>query len=245
MALDWRSGLGAGIALLAASLFAASVAFAEDAPVQLHNNNPATAPAPAAAAIAKSAVPAKIATVDAAAAVKRADAYFNSTTTMVANFDQIGPDGRHSSGKVYVQKPGRLRFEYDAPATLEIVADGTSVAVRDRKLATQDVYFIWQTPLKFLLNAHVDLAHDMRVLDVGTDGDTTSIVVEDSATLGGTSRIRLVFDSATFTLKRWVVVDPQGYQTKVSLSNINTGTKPDPSLFHIQATVRDDDNPYK
>jgi len=236
MIRDWRSGLGAGLLILAAS-----PAIADSAPLQL----PSAQSAPAAAAIAKSAVPPKIATVDAAAAVKRANAYFNSTNNMVADFSQIGPDGTRTSGKVYMQKPGRLRFEYDAPATLEIVADGTSVAVRDRKLATQDVYFIWQTPLKFLLNAHIDLAHDMRVLEVGTDGDTTSIVVEDAATLGGTSRIRLVFDSATFTLKQWAVADPQGYQTLVSLSNINNAAKPDPALFHITYAAHDDDNPYK
>ena len=236
MIRDWRSGLGAGLVFLAAS-----AAFADNAPVPLHAD---AANSPAAAAIARSAVPAKVATVDAAAAIKKANAYFNATTTMIANFDQIGPDGTHTTGKVYVQKPGRLRFEYDAPATLEIIADGTSVAVRDRKLATQDTYFIWQTPLKFLLNAHIDLAHDTRVLDVGTDGPTTSIAVEDSATLGGTSRIRLVFDSATFTLKQWSVVDAQNYQTTVSLSNIDNNSKPDASLFKIPAVVHDDSNPY-
>ena len=60
-----------------------------------------------------------------------------------------------TDGTLYVQRPGRLRFEYARPATLEIIADGTSVAVRDRKLATQDVYFIGQTPLKFLLKERI------------------------------------------------------------------------------------------
>ena len=148
-------------------MLAVSPALAEGAPLQL----PSAKPAAAAAAIANSAVPAKIATVDAATAITRANAYFNNTTTLVGDFVQIGADGRRSEGKLYVQKPGRLRFEYAAPATLEIVADGKSVAIRDRKLATQDLYFIWQTPLKFLLSPQIDLARDTKVLDVGSDQD--------------------------------------------------------------------------
>ena len=197
-------------------------------------------------AAAQPAAPAKITAADAAALVARANAYFNSTTTMVADFVQIGPDGTRTEGKVYVQKPGRLRFQYAAPATLEIIADGKSVAVRDRKLATQDVYFIWQTPLKFLLKSHIDLAHETHVLEVAEDQGATSITVEDSETFGGTSRIRLVFDPTTFALKQWAVTDPQGYQTLVSLFNVNTTAKPDPSLFQINYDTRsDDDNPYK
>lgn len=241
MIANRRSCLTAGLMILAVS-----PAFAEGAPLQLPSAKPEAAVAAAAAAIAKAAVPATIATVDAATAVARANAYFNNTNTMVADFTQVGADGRQSQGQLYVQKPGRLRFEYAAPATLEIIADGRSVAIRDRKLATQDVYFIWQTPLKFLLDSHIDLARDTKVLDVGSDQNTTSIVVEDSATLGGTSRIRLVFDSATFTLKQWSVTDPQGYETLVTLSNINTTAKPDPAQFQITyKTGRDDDNPYK
>jgi outer membrane lipoprotein-sorting protein len=237
MIRKWRRCFGAGLLMLAVS-----PALAEDQPLQLPSAKPATA----AAAIANSAVPAKVATIDAATAIARANAYFNKTTTLVGNFVQIGADGRRSEGKLYIQKPGRLRFEYASPATLEIVADGKSVAIRDRKLATQDLYFIWQTPLKFLLQPKIDLARDTKVLDVSSNPDSTSIVIEDTATLGGTSRIRLVFDSATFTLQQWSVDDPQGYETLVSLFNVDTTAKPDPSLFKINyETSRDDDNPYK
>lgn len=220
-----------------------SSAFADGTPLQLPSAKPVAA---AAAAIANSAVPATIATVDAATAIARANTYFNNTMTLVGDFVQIGADGRRAEGKLYVQKPGRLRFEYADPATLEIVADGRSVAIRDRKLATQDLYFIWQTPLKFLLNQKIDLARDTKVLGVTSNQDSISIVVEDSATLGGTSRIRLVFNPTTFALEQWSVVDPQGYETLVSLFNVDTTTKPDPSLFQITyETGRDADNPYK
>ena len=223
-------------------MLAVSQALADGAPLQLPSAQPV---APAAAAIANSAVPPAIATVDAVTAITRANAYFNNTTTLVGDFVQIGADGTRSEGKLYVQKPGRLRFEYADPATLEIVADGRSVAIRDRKLDTQDLYFIWQTPLKFLLNSKIDLAKDTKVLDVSGNQDSVSIIVEDSATLGGTSRIRLVFDPTSFALEQWSVIDPQGYETLVSLFNVNTTTKPDPSLFQITYQTGPSDSPYK
>lgn len=189
--------------------------------------------APASQAISKQAPPAKKPSMDQATAIAKANAWFNANLTMVADFVQLGADGKRTDGTLYVQRPGRLRFEYARPATLEIIADGTSVAVRDRKLATQDVYFIGQTPLKFLLKEKIDIAKDTQILDVQADERSVMILIEDKATFGGTSRIRLVFDAANFGLRQWTVTDPQGYETLVSLANINLAQKPDPSLFKI------------
>jgi outer membrane lipoprotein-sorting protein len=169
---------------------------------------------------------------DSETAIERANAYFNSADTMVADFTQTGADGRRSQGKLYVQRPGKMRFEYAAPATLEVVADGTSVAVRDRKLNTQDLYLIGQTPLKFLLKRQIDLSRDTRVQKVASEGSNVAIYIIDKATMGGTSKIKLVFDS-NFVLKQWLVTDPQGYDTRVALHNIDLNRKPDSGLFRI------------
>ncbi len=177
----------------------------------------------------------KPAPLDADALVAKANAYFNDDATMIAKFTQIGGDGRRTDGQLLIDKPGRMRFAYAPPATLEVVADGTSVAVIDRKLHTQDLYFIGQTPLKFLLKDHVDLASDTKITGVSGDGDTASIDIEDHATFGGTSKIRLTFDQQPFALKQWTVVDPQGYETVVSLSDIDLQTKPDDDQFKINS----------
>ena len=170
-------------------------------------------------------------------AVSRADAYLDSARTMTADFVQIGPDGQRSEGQLYVDRPGRMLFHYDAPARLEIVADGRSVAVRDQKLDTQDLYFIAQTPLKFLLKDHVDLAKDTLVKRVTIDDNAATIEIEDKATFGGSAEIALVFDPDSFALKQWTVIDAQGFQTVVSLFNVDLTSKPDPDLFHIQEPI--------
>jgi outer membrane lipoprotein-sorting protein len=159
--------------------------------------------------------------------------FFNNNPTMIADFLQITSDGRRSEGKLQVQKPGRLRFEYNPPNPTQIIADGKSVAIRDKKLATQDVYFISQTPLKFLLRSHIDLSKDLKVLELIANNTSISVLIEDNATFGGTSRIKLIFDPQTYILSQWTVIDPQGYETLVTLFNLDLKTKPDPSEFKI------------
>jgi outer membrane lipoprotein-sorting protein len=215
------SGLAAG---LGAPVMGGSLTAAESATPP----KPPAKPAPAKPAPTKPFVP-----MDQATALQKANAYLNETQTMIADFVQIGGDGRRSEGKLLVQKPGHLRFEYAAPATLDIIADGTNVAVIDRKMSTQELYFIWQTPLKFLLKDQIDLAHDVTVTDVVSDPNSVSIMIEDKNTFGGTSHIKLVFDPAKFALKQWQVTDPQGNEVLVSLFNVDTVRKPDPATFRI------------
>ena len=172
---------------------------------------------------------------DADRAIKKADAFLSSAQTMVGDFVQAGADGRQSEGKIYIQKPGRLRFEYASPATIEVVADGSKVAVNDRRLKTQDTYFLSQTPLKFLLEDKIDLRSDTQILNVLKTPDEVMILLDDRTTFGGTSRIRLIFDAQTYQLNRWQVRDPQGYETLVTLYNIDLHEKPDPKLFKISS----------
>jgi outer membrane lipoprotein-sorting protein len=167
------------------------------------------------------------------AVIERANAYFTGLGTLVADFTQVGGDGRRMGGTLYLQRPGKVRFEYDPPATLEVIADGRSVAVRDRKLATQDLYSISQTPLKFLLREKVNLGQDIAVTGISSDGGSVRINLEDRSTLGGTSRITLSFDPQVETLSEWRIVDAQGFHTVVRLNKVERGRRIDQDLFRI------------
>src|ERR1700730_2540471 len=91
------------------------------------------------------------------AMLEKVNNYFNSVTRLAGKFVQVGPDGSKTEGQFYMQKPGKIRFEYDPPSPIELISDGDTVAVRDRKLATQDIYPLSQKPLKFLLSDKLDL----------------------------------------------------------------------------------------
>lgn len=159
-------------------------------------------------------------------------AYLSGIRTLVGNFVQVAADGSKTQGMLYLQKPGRVRFEYDNPSPIELIADGSSVVVRDRKLATQDLYPLSQTPLRFLLADRVDLVKETNVVGVYNDDIFTTIVVEESA-LGGKHKLMLMFGAKDMVLKQWTITDPQGFDTTVAVYNLDMTKKPDPSLFKI------------
>jgi outer membrane lipoprotein-sorting protein len=171
--------------------------------------------------------------------VERINAYFNSIHTLVGNFVQVGPDGRKSEGDFYLQKPGKVRFDYDPPSPIELISDGNAIVVRDRKLATQDLYPLSQTPLRFLLSERLDLTKDSNVVGVFQDDIFITVVMEEKHAVVGTYRLRIMFGAKDTQLKQWTVTDPQGFDTTVAVYNLDSTKKPDPSLFRLPETFRE------
>src|SRR3954447_20251448 len=166
----------------------------------------------------------------------RVSTYLSSLQTLVGNFVQVASDGSKTKGDFYIQKPGKLRFEYDAPTPIAIVADGSSLVVRDTKLATQDVYPLSQTPLRFLLSDRIDLLKDTNVVSITADDVFISVTIEEKNVLVGTSTLMLMIGTKDGQLKQWTVTDPQGYDTTVAVYNLDTSKKVDPGLFKIDFT---------
>ena len=167
------------------------------------------------------------------ALLDRISAYLSSVQTMVGKFVQVGPDGGRTEGTFYLQKPGRVRFAYNPPSPIDIISDGSSVVVRDRKLATQDLYPLSQTPLRYLLAERIDLLRDTDVVSVGSDDSFATVVIEQKQLFVGTDRLMIMFDVKDLTLKQWTVTDPQGFDTTVAVYNLDSTKKPDPNLFVI------------
>jgi outer membrane lipoprotein-sorting protein len=163
----------------------------------------------------------------------RISLYLSSMQTLVGNFVQIAPDGSRTDGTFYIQKPGKVRFEYNPPSPIDVIADGSAVAVRNRDLLTQDVWPLSQTPLRYLLADHIDLLHDTDVLNVSSDDKYITAVIQEKQVMVGTSRLMMMFDAKNLTLKQWTVTDPQGLDTTVSIFNLDASKKPDPNLFVI------------
>jgi len=166
----------------------------------------------------------------------KVSAYLSSLQNLVGNFVQVGPDGTKTKGDFFIQKPGKVRFEYDPPNPIDIVADGSTLVVRDRKLATQDIYPLSQTPLRYLLSDRIDLMKDTNVVNVTSDDVFISVTIEEKQALVGTSRLMLMVGAKDGQLKQWTVTDPQGYDTTVAVYNLDSTKKIDPSMFKIDFT---------
>jgi outer membrane lipoprotein-sorting protein len=152
--------------------------------------------------------------------------------TMNGEFVQFNPDGSQVQGKFYIARPGRVRFQYDPPATMSVIADGESVLVFDKKLQTYDIWPLSQTPLRLLLDSELNLATSEKVTGASVAPDLIEVELHDETRFGG-GTLNLVFDRATYELRQWTVTDQQGLQTMVALYNVELGNQLAGDLFKI------------
>jgi len=172
-------------------------------------------------------------TVDASAqqAAQRIADHFSSVKSMAGEFVQFGPRGEQTGGKFFIDRPGKLRFNYNPPSKVRVISDGKSVAVGNSKLKTWELYPLSSTPLNLLLSKRIDLSKT-DVKSVKEDPDLTTIVLGDK-NIFGDSTISMMFDPKTFELKQWTIRDAQGKDTSVMIFNVKTGLSFDKSVFKV------------
>lgn len=157
--------------------------------------------------------------------------HFSKVATMTGEFVQFGPRGEQTGGKFFIQRPGRLRFNYEPPSAYRVIADGKNVVIDNSKLNTMDMYPLSKTPLKLLLDERIDLS-GKRVKSVREDADLTTIQLADRQFFGN-STITLMFDPKSYELRQWTITDPQGKDTTVMIFNVQQGVKIDQKLFAV------------
>ncbi len=169
------------------------------------------------------------------ASADRAADYLQSLSTVSARFTQTAPDGRSSTGLLYMQRPGKARFEYDAPARMLIVSDGRNVAVSDMRLKTFDRYPLSATPLNLLLAKQVRLDRGVKIGRVDRNAEGFAITAVDIAHQAD-GRIVIYFGEAggRLSLKGWNVIDAQGRLTRVRLGDLQPRGGLDAALFQIR-----------
>lgn len=160
----------------------------------------------------------------------KVSAYLNSVRTLKSQFVQIGPDGGTDQGVLYIEKPGRIRFEYRPPSPVLVVVNGGAIYVKNSRLNTVDKYDLSDTPLGLLLNDRVDLAHNKAVIGVA-ERDGAIIVQARTSANRNDSNITLVFSSPGIELRQWTVKDNQGGITTVALQSPTIGATLDEALF--------------
>ena len=176
--------------------------------------------------------PAFALTAEESAAISSISQQLSGVETMSGEFVQFGPSGDKTQGKFYIARPGKVRFQYDPPATVSVIADGKSVLVFDKKLQTYDIWPLSQTPLRLLLDRDLDLANSDRVTGVSAEPDLIQVTLRDDTRFGG-GTLTLVFDRASSELRQWTVTDEQGLETTVALYNVEVGAALDSELFRI------------
>lgn len=164
-------------------------------------------------------------------------AYLNGLTTAEADFTQINADGSISEGRLYIRRPGRVRFEYAPPDRSLVMAGGGQVAIFDAKSnQPPEQYPLRRTPLNLILADKVNLGAARMVVGHYEAEDTTRVVAQDpDAPEYGT--IELVFSNDPVALTSWIITDDLGNRTTIVLDRMVTGMNLPASLFNITLEV--------
>ncbi|SFS20957.1 LolA family protein [Yoonia litorea] len=164
--------------------------------------------------------------------------YLNGLQTAQGGFTQINADGTLSTGQIYIKRPGRIRFEYNAPDDTMVLAGGGQLAVFDPRSNTgPERYPLRSTPLSIILRENVNLGAENMVTNVSFDGTSTTVTAQDPEN-PQYGNIQLVFTANPIELRQWIVTDDLGTQTTVILNDLVAGAAIRDVLFNIQAEMR-------
>jgi outer membrane lipoprotein-sorting protein len=172
-------------------------------------------------------------TPEQAQAVSRVETYLNGIGTMRARFIQIGPDGRQAAGELLLDRPSRMRLDYDPPSRVLIVTEGFRIVYYDGALKQVSYIPIGSTPLGFLLDDRIRLSGDVVVEKVEDAAGEIRVTVSQ-AKEPAAGRVTLSFSSQPLELRRWSVQDAQGLVTHVVLEQVERGVRLDRDLFHFR-----------
>jgi len=162
----------------------------------------------------------------------RVEAYLNAMQTLKARFVQSAHNGAVAEGTAWIWRPGRMRFEYDPPEPLLLVADSNQFMMYDREMRQPTTVPVGATPLGVLLRPTIRLAGDVTVTRVERQGGMLAVsLYRTEAPSEG--QLTLVFNAEPMELRQWVVVDAQGRETRVALSRIETGGRFEARLFQF------------
>jgi outer membrane lipoprotein-sorting protein len=166
--------------------------------------------------------------------IQRLEAYLNGIKSLQSRFYQASTTGEEAAGTLYLDRPGRLRIEYDPPSPMLIVADGSFLVTFDRKLQQATYLPLGQTPAAVLLDERVRLdSGDFRVAMLQADADSVRATIERRGS-PAEGRLALVFTESPLRLHQWEVTDAQGIVTAVVLDEPRFGVPLKRELFEFR-----------
>ena len=164
--------------------------------------------------------------------ISKIENFLNSITTLKSNFLQTASTGERSGGVLFLDRPGKMRVQYDEPSPILLVSDGSYVIYVEKNLEQISHFPIAQTPLRVLIEKDVDLQSWYKIKDIKSGPGTLrlTLTMKDDLSLGS---IQLLFSDRPMQLRQWTIRDQQGIEVRVSLMDMQRGARVDPKLFEV------------
>jgi len=164
------------------------------------------------------------------AELDRIERYLNGLETLQSKFVQNNPDGSHALGTLYLQRPGRMRFEYDPPTPIRLYANGNFFIHVDMELEQASHYPLEETPAHFILRENISLREGLRVKSFERADRVLRIELTDAEN-PDIGSVTLTLADNPLQLRAWTITDAQGLRTELAFVNARFGGRIDPSLF--------------
>lgn len=164
--------------------------------------------------------------------IEMVERYLNDLHTLESRFVQNNSDGSYALGKLYLQRPGRMRFEYDPPIPLQLYADGDWLIHVDTELEQVSHYPLDETPAHFLLRKNISLRDGLKVRSFSRASKVIRVELVDrkNPEIGS---VTLTLSEAPLQLRSWTITDAQGLDTELALIQARFGGTLDPNLFEF------------
>ena len=164
--------------------------------------------------------------------INRIEVYLNGIKSLRADFLQVSSNGNMATGKLYMARPGKIRFEYDPPSPILLLSDGYFLRYVDKDL--EQVTHLWldNTPIGFLLDEDIKLSESITVTKFSQNANVLIINLKNSEK-PEQGAISLIFSDKPLKLKKWVIKDAQGITTTITLNNSERAIELNPTLFKL------------
>jgi len=162
----------------------------------------------------------------------RIEKYLNNLRTLKADFLQSTDDGRVAEGKLYLQRPGRLRVEYNPPTPVLIVSDGQRVFYYDSELGQVNSGNLSDTPAGVLVRDKYEFGKGIKIVGYERGPNVIRVSLQDTKNTD-VGILDLTFEDNPLSLKQWRIVDQQGVEITVALSNARRDVPLEPKLFEF------------
>lgn len=169
--------------------------------------------------------------------LRELSSYLNEMLTAESSFSQVNADGSRDTGHIYIQRPGRIRFEYDPPNSALVMAISNTLSVFDPQGdGLPQNYPLNKTPLGLILAKQVDLENARMVVGHHYDGTATILSVQDPDH-PERGRMDLYFTGPAVDLRQWVLFNESGERTIFVLEDLKLGGKLRSSLFNVSLEI--------
>ena len=168
--------------------------------------------------------------------ISKIENYLNSITSLKSIFLQTASTGERSGGVLFLDRPGKMRVQYDEPSPILLVSDGSYVIYVEKNLEQISHFPIRQTPLRVLIEKDVDLQAWYEIKDIKSGPGTLrlTLTMKDDLSLGS---IQLLFSDRPMQLRQWTIRDQQGIEVRVSLMDMQRGARLNPKLFEVDPNL--------